>query len=180
MTALTGTIRLEGDGWAETLTPFGTVVVPASIDRYAITGAPGTHRGRRQPARGRRIGSVIAGYQPPAGWRRGSGGSVPAGACASRQVTPSGPTNASWRVPGREVEAVPDGEVDGHAALGQPEPDRALGAHQHLVVVVRVGRVPVAGPVGPAAGREALVAEPIGQLGDAHPNTPTPITVPIA
>jgi mannose-6-phosphate isomerase len=38
VTALRGTLRLKGEGWAETVTPFGTVVVPASVDRYVVTG----------------------------------------------------------------------------------------------------------------------------------------------
>ena len=38
VSALRGTLRLEGDGWDETVTPFGTVVVPASVDRYVLSG----------------------------------------------------------------------------------------------------------------------------------------------
>lgn len=40
VTAIRGTVRLAGDGWAETLEPYGTLVVPASIAAYTIEGPP--------------------------------------------------------------------------------------------------------------------------------------------
>jgi mannose-6-phosphate isomerase len=42
VTALQGTLRLEGDGWDETVTPFGTMVVPASVERYQLSGGADT------------------------------------------------------------------------------------------------------------------------------------------
>ena len=42
VTAIRGTLRLEADGWSETVTPFGTVVVPAVVDHYAISGDVGS------------------------------------------------------------------------------------------------------------------------------------------
>ncbi len=41
VTAIHGTLRLEGEGWAETLIPYQTAVVPAAVDRYAISGPTG-------------------------------------------------------------------------------------------------------------------------------------------
>lgn len=41
VTAARGSIRLEGDGWSETLAPYETVVVPAAVERYEISGAAG-------------------------------------------------------------------------------------------------------------------------------------------
>ena len=40
VTALRGTLRLEGVGWDETLARHETVVVPASVARYALSGGP--------------------------------------------------------------------------------------------------------------------------------------------
>ncbi len=40
VTALRGTLRLSGDGWAEALAPYATLVVPASAAAYTIQGAP--------------------------------------------------------------------------------------------------------------------------------------------
>ena len=55
------------------------------------------------------------------------------------------PAGRSRRSPGREV--------DGIAAVGQAEPDRARRAHQHLVVAVGVGGVAIARAVRPGARR---------------------------
>jgi mannose-6-phosphate isomerase len=41
VTAIRGTLRLEGDGWTETLPPLDTLVVPAAVARYEIRGAAG-------------------------------------------------------------------------------------------------------------------------------------------
>jgi mannose-6-phosphate isomerase len=38
VTSLRGTLRLEADDWAEALEPYETLVVPAIVGRYAITG----------------------------------------------------------------------------------------------------------------------------------------------
>lgn len=38
VTVLRGRIRLDGDGWSETLAPFGTVVVPAAVEAYTLSG----------------------------------------------------------------------------------------------------------------------------------------------
>lgn len=38
VTAIRGTLRLEGAGWTETLAPYQTLVVPASVPAYAIEG----------------------------------------------------------------------------------------------------------------------------------------------
>jgi mannose-6-phosphate isomerase len=40
VTALRGPLRLEGDGWSETLTPYGTLVVPAAVASYGLSGPP--------------------------------------------------------------------------------------------------------------------------------------------
>jgi mannose-6-phosphate isomerase len=41
LTAIRGTLRVTGDGWAETLAPYETLVVPAAVDAYAIAGPAG-------------------------------------------------------------------------------------------------------------------------------------------
>lgn len=41
VTALRGAVELEGDGWAETLAPLETVVVPAAVSAYDLRGGPG-------------------------------------------------------------------------------------------------------------------------------------------
>lgn len=41
VTAARGTVRLDGDGWHEILDPLQTVVVPAAVDRYTLSGAGG-------------------------------------------------------------------------------------------------------------------------------------------
>ena len=38
VTALRGTARLDGQGWSETLLPFETLVVPAAVQRYSVSG----------------------------------------------------------------------------------------------------------------------------------------------
>jgi mannose-6-phosphate isomerase len=38
VTAARGRVDVSGDGWHETLEPFGTVVIPAAVPAYAITG----------------------------------------------------------------------------------------------------------------------------------------------
>ena len=40
VTAIRGTLQVTGDGWSETLVPFGTLVVPAAVDAYEISGPP--------------------------------------------------------------------------------------------------------------------------------------------
>jgi mannose-6-phosphate isomerase len=41
VTAARDTLDIEGDGWSETVTPFGTLVVPACVERYTIHGRAG-------------------------------------------------------------------------------------------------------------------------------------------
>ncbi len=41
VTAIRGTLRVTGDGWAETLAPYETLVVPAAVDAYVIEGPAG-------------------------------------------------------------------------------------------------------------------------------------------
>jgi mannose-6-phosphate isomerase len=41
VTAIQGTVQLAGDGWAEDLAPYETLVVPACVERYAISGPAG-------------------------------------------------------------------------------------------------------------------------------------------
>ena len=41
VTALRGTLRVNGDGWSETLAPYETLVVPAAVDAYEIAGPAG-------------------------------------------------------------------------------------------------------------------------------------------
>lgn len=38
ITPLRGTIRLDGEGWSELLDPYQTLVVPAAVERYTISG----------------------------------------------------------------------------------------------------------------------------------------------
>ena len=38
VTAIRGILRLEGEGWTETLAPYETIVVPAAVERYRIDG----------------------------------------------------------------------------------------------------------------------------------------------
>jgi mannose-6-phosphate isomerase len=42
VTVLHGEATATGDGWSEKLVPFETLVVPASVERYAIEGGPGS------------------------------------------------------------------------------------------------------------------------------------------
>ena len=41
ITAIRGTLRVDGDGWSETLVPYETLVVPAAVDAYEIAGPAG-------------------------------------------------------------------------------------------------------------------------------------------
>jgi mannose-6-phosphate isomerase len=41
ITAVAGSVEVEGDGWREHLEPFDTLVVPASVARYRVAGATG-------------------------------------------------------------------------------------------------------------------------------------------
>ena len=79
--------------------------------------APGTVPGLR------RLRPRLAHHSPAA--RRATASSAPAGRWASRHVTPAGPTTASWRGAGRQLEPVPARELDRLAAIDEPEPDRA-------------------------------------------------------
>ncbi|OGO58211.1 MAG: hypothetical protein A2V85_14715 [Chloroflexi bacterium RBG_16_72_14] len=40
VTAIRGRVELIGDGWRETLEPYGTVVVPAAVAAYRVEGSP--------------------------------------------------------------------------------------------------------------------------------------------
>jgi mannose-6-phosphate isomerase len=40
VTAIRGTVQLEGDGWTETLAPYETAVVPAVVPAYELRGGP--------------------------------------------------------------------------------------------------------------------------------------------
>ena len=76
------------------------------------------------------------GYQSPPAAAAAAPAAPPPGRWASRQVTPSGPTERVVRGAGGQLQAIAGREVDGLAAIGQAEADRARGAHQHLVVAV--------------------------------------------
>ena len=129
-------------------------------------------RGRRDRAACRRHSAERPGrYQVPAARRRSSG-TAPAGRCASRQVTPSRPTTASWRVPAGRSRRSPTSRSIVTPATRQPEADRPRRAHQHLVVAVLVGRVPVPGAVRPGARVQALAAQTHRQVRRRSPGHP--------
>ena len=64
----------------------------------------------------------------------------------------------------REIEAVPDCEIDLLPLPGQPEPDRAPLDDEHLVVAMRMHAVPVAGTVRPGRRGKALDTEAARQV----------------
>ena len=114
--------RSSASCWAPR-NPRRSDVAPTEIRWYLCGSAPAerarqadslTHRspGPRPGLRrfsGRRL--PVARREPP----QRPAASRP-GRCASRQVTPSGPTTASWRGAGRQVQPIAGREVDGLAA----------------------------------------------------------------
>ena len=129
--------------------------------RHATRPRP-LERGRRRRASpvGTRLGTSALGRgfaglpRPRAAARSGS---EPAGRCASRQVTPSGPTIASWLVPAGRSSRSPASSATA-SPRRQAEPDRAGGHDEDLVVAVLVRAVPVARAVRPGPGSRPSAA----------------------
>ena len=67
---------------------------------------------------------------------------------------------------GRQLEPIADHQADGLATIRQPEVDAARGDDDDLVVGVLVGRIPVAGAVGPWRGGKTLGPQACHGLAD--------------
>ena len=119
-------------------------------DRRPVFGRRSDSDRRSRPAR--RWGPVRC-HQLPAAWRLVPR-SEPWGRWASRQVTPSRPTIASWAVPARSSRRSPSAQFDRTGS--QPEPDAARGDDDDLVVGVVVRAVSIAWPVRPGARLETF------------------------
>ena len=104
------------------------------------------------------------------------------GRCASRQVTPRGPTSASWRGPGRQLEAIAGDELDGLAAIRQPERDRAALRRRSPCRSRARGRRsdrPARSTTATGRGPRPRSAAPATSVGHRlSPPTETPMSVP--
>jgi len=95
-------VKLEGSGTSVTR---AAAIVAAGIPVMAAAHSGVLRTPSARPSR-------YARYEAPAG--------APAGRCASRQVTPVGPTSASWRVPAGRSSRSPTASSTTRSSAGSP------------------------------------------------------------
>ena len=154
-----GHAAAHGDDWSETLAARETVVVPAAI--AGLRRSPVARRARRHrvvPWRSACGSATRCGQAAQSAYR-------PVGRCASRHVTPRDPRSRRGGCPpGGRGGPPPRGPR--LAEVRQTEPDRPGDAHEHLVVVVLVGRGSGRPGRCPTARREPLDPQPrLGVIG---------------